>query len=129
MGHATRCLASLLLALGSAQIAGAAGDPARGAELYARCRACHALTHHRTGPRHCGLLGRAAGSLPDFDYSAAMRASGIVWDAGTLERFLAAPTLVVPGTTMGYAGVADPVERADLIAWLARESGSVEVCR
>jgi cytochrome c len=127
----------LLLGLVAAPAPGASGDPgrdvqgnpARGAEIYARCTACHALAYNRTGPRHCGLLGRKAGSLPDFDYSGPMRRSGIVWTAATLDRFLAAPTTVVPGTTMGYAGVPDPVERADLIAWLMREGVSNSACR
>jgi len=47
----------------------AAGDPQRGKEIYARCLACHALAYDRVGPRHCGLLGRRAGSVPGFAYS------------------------------------------------------------
>ena len=95
------------------------GDAKRGAEVYTRCLACHALEYDRTGPRHCGLIGRRAGSVPGFDYSPAMKKSGIVWDAKTLDRFIAAPTKVVPGTAMGYDGVKDAKERADLIAYLA----------
>jgi cytochrome c len=91
---------------------------ARGEQLYARCAACHALEYDRVGPRHCGLLGRRAGSVPGFDYSAAMKKSGIVWTARTLDRFLADPLRTMPGTTMTYAGVADAGERADLIAYL-----------
>lgn len=95
-----------------------AGDPARGEAVYARCFACHSLDADRTGPRHCGLLGRRAGSVPGFDYSPAMRTSGIVWDAKSLDRFLADPVGTVPGTSMGYAGIKDARERADLIAYL-----------
>ena len=98
--------------------ASAAGDAKRGEELYARCAACHALAYDRVGPRHCDLLGRRAGSVPDFGYSAAMKKSGIVWTAKTLDRFLANPIRTVPGTTMTYAGVAEAGERADLIAYL-----------
>ncbi len=97
----------------------AAGDPLRGKEIYARCLACHALAYDRVGPRHCGLLGRRAGSVPGFAYSSAMKKSGIVWSKKTLDRFLADPTHTVPGTAMTYAGVADAQERADLIAFLA----------
>lgn len=96
----------------------AAGDAKRGEELYARCAACHALGYDRVGPRHCDLLGRRAGSVPGFDYSAAMKKSRIVWTARTLDRFLANPIRTVPGTTMTYAGVADAGDRADLIAFL-----------
>lgn len=104
------------------------GDAERGKEIYARCAACHSLTVDRTGPRHCGLIGRQAGAVPGFDYSEAMRASGIVWMPATLGRFLAAPLEVVPGTSMGYSGVGDSRERADLVAFLVRESSS-DQCR
>lgn len=102
-----------------AATAAPAGNAIRGEALYERCFACHSLETDRAGPRHCGLLGRRAGSVPGFDYSPAMRASGIVWNAATLDRFLAAPTAVVPGTSMGYAGIASAQERADLIAYLS----------
>ena len=97
----------------------AAGDAKRGEAVYTRCLACHAIEYDRTGPRHCGLIGRRAGSVPGFNYSEAMKHSGITWTAKTLDRFLANPTRVVPGTAMGYDGVKDPRERADLIAYLA----------
>ena len=56
--------------------------------------------------------------MEGFAYSMAMKRSGIVWNDRSLDRFLAAPTKAVPGTTMGYAGIADPAERRDLIAFL-----------
>jgi len=95
-----------------------------GEVIYARCQACHALAYDRTGPRHCGLFGRRAGSVPGFAYSPAMRRSGIVWDARTLDRFLADPPGVVPGTSMTYAGVKDGKERAALIAYLKAVNGT-----
>ena len=95
-------------------------------QIYARCAACHALAYDRVGPRHCGLLGRKAGSVPGFDYSPAMKRSGIVWNAKTLDRFLAAPLERVPGTSMTYAGIPDARERADLIAYLASANRSAE---
>jgi len=94
------------------------GDVKAGEAIYSRCAACHSLAYDRTGPRHCGLLGRRAGSVPGFDYSAAMKRSGIVWNRKSLDRFLANPLVAVPGTSMGYAGVADRKERADLISFL-----------
>jgi cytochrome c len=111
----------------SAEIA-AAGDPARGQAIYSRCLACHALARDRVGPRHCGLFGRRAGSVPGFAYSKAMRNSGIVWSEETLDRFLADPLAAVPGTTMGYAGVKDARERRDLIAWLREAGRSKGIC-
>lgn len=99
-------------------VAQAAPDAARGEQLYVRCAACHALAFDRVGPRHCGLLGRRAGSVPGFDYSPAMKKSGIVWTEKTLDRFLTQPLVMVPGTAMTYAGVPEASDRADLIAYL-----------
>ena len=115
--------AAAALSVGAAE---AAGDAKRGEQLYARCAACHALAYDRVGPRHCGLMGRRAGSIAGFDYSAAMKKSGIVWNAKTLDRFLAAPMQRVPGTTMTYAGVADAKERADLVAYLEQAGKSAD---
>jgi len=97
----------------------AKGDAKAGEVVYSRCLACHAIEYDRTGPRHCGLLGRKAGSVPGFAYSEAMKKSGIVWNAKTLDVFIKDPMKTVPGTAMGYDGVKDPKERADLVAYLA----------
>lgn len=99
-----------------------------GEAVYSRCMACHAFEYNRTGPKHCGLFGRRAGSAPGFEYSEAMKRSGIVWNEHSLDRFLAAPTKVVPGTTMTYAGVPDPKERAALIGYL-KQQGASPRCR
>lgn len=115
-----------LLGLGASAHAARAGDAARGQQVYARCMACHALAFDRVGPRHCGLIGRRAGSVPGFDYSPAMKRSGITWNEQTLARFLADPLATVPGSTMTYAGVPDAQERADLIAYLERANRSAE---
>ncbi len=127
-----RPLATALLALaGLAPLpAGAAtpGDPARGEAIYARCLACHALDYNRTGPKHCGLFGRRAGGVAGFRYSPAMARADIVWDGNTLDRFLTNPTAMIPGTAMGYAGIADAQERADLIAWLRQASALAAEC-
>jgi cytochrome c len=122
-------LAGVVIGLAAAPAAmSAAGVAGRGEAIYERCAACHSLDRDRTGPKHCGLFGRRAGSEPDFEYSPAMRASGIVWDERTLDRFLTAPMKVVPGTSMGYAGIEDPRERADLIAFLREASRSSRYC-
>ena len=115
-------------ALGAAPPAAAAPDAMRGEAIYARCQACHALSFDRVGPRHCGLLGRPAGSVPDYGYSAALKRSGIVWDEKSLDRFLAAPMKAVPGTSMTYAGIPDRQERVDLIAYL-RQADQTRACR
>lgn len=110
----------------SAASAASSGDAVRGEAVYSRCLACHALAYDRTGPRHCGLFGRQAGTVPGFAYSDAMRHSKIVWDEKTLNLFLQNPLKAVPGTSMGYAGISDEQERADLIAYLKRENASTD---
>ncbi|MDD5334623.1 MAG: cytochrome c family protein [Rhodoferax sp.] len=106
----------------------ASADALRGEQLYGRCLACHALATDRVGPRHCGLLGRRAGSVAGFDYSAAMKKSGLVWDEKTLDRFLRKPLDLVPGSSMTYDGVPLASERRDLIAYL-KAVANTAACR
>lgn len=114
------------LALCLAARLAAAPEAARGAQLYVRCQACHALAYDRVGPHHCGLFGRLAGSVPDFSYSAAMKRSKIVWNDKTLDRFPANPLKTVPGRTMTHDGVPGPKQRADLIACLRHVNNTSE---
>lgn len=118
----------LLGVLSFAATAHAAADKLPGEQVYARCAACHALAYDRVGPHHCGLLGRRAGSVPGFAYSPAMKSSALIWDEKTLDRFLAQPMKVVPGTAMTYDGIPDPKERSDLIAYLKYANDAPE-CR
>lgn len=106
-----------------------AAEARNGEAIYGRCVACHAPAHDRTGPRHCGLFGRRAGSVEGFAYSPAMRRSNIVWSERTLDRFLANPPAVIPGTAMGYAGIADRGERTDLIAFLKQMNAGPECAK
>ena len=131
MVRALAALTAGVMVVASAAVVAAAqpqGDAKRGAEIYTRCQACHALEYNRTGPKHCGVVGRKSASVPGFDYSAAMKRAKLTWDEATLNRFLADPPKTIPGTTMTYAGVPDPQERADLIAYL-REAGRSSACR
>jgi len=119
----------MLAALGnsSAQAAGTGnagagnagtGDPARGARLYdERCSACHALDEDRIGPHHRGVVGRKAGAVAGYDYSAALAGANFIWTATSLDAWLADPQALVPGQRM-EANVPDPQDRADLIAYL-----------
>ena len=128
-------LASLLLTmlwatLGASPIARAAdGDVARGETIYQRCMACHALAANRVGPKHCGLFGRQAGTAKGYQYSAAMKKYGVTWDEAAIDHFIENPLKAVPGTKMGYAGVKDPQERADLIAYLKKATQDPEICK
>ena len=112
-----------VLLLMSVPAFGQAGDAARGQQLYeSRCIACHSIDASRVGPAHKGVVGRKAGRVADYDYSPAVKASPIVWNAATLDRWLADPEKTIPGQKMGYA-VPEAKDRADLIAWLAKNSG------
>lgn len=106
-----------------AAVAMPAGDAARGQTLWeAKCTGCHSLDANRVGPRHRGVYGRPAGSLKDFNYSKALKTSGVVWKDETLDRWLTNPMAFIPGNRMGFR-VTDAQQRADIIAFLKRESG------
>lgn len=108
--------AALLLVLAAPA---SAGDPARGEQIYgSRCIGCHSPDANRVGPLHRGVVGRAAGTVPGFAYSKALKNARIVWDEATLDRWLSDPQAFLPGQRMNVR-VADAADRADLIAYLA----------
>lgn len=82
-----------------------------------RCAECHALDTDETGPRHRGVFGRRAGSIPGYDYSRALRKSGVQWDAVSLDRWLTDPEKFIPGQNMDYR-VRNKAERDAVIAYL-----------
>ncbi len=114
------------LALAGATNALAAPDLKLGKATFARCAGCHAMNYDINGPRLCGLIGRRAGSLPGFDYSAPMKRSEIVWTASTLERLLANPHKAVPGATLTEHAVAKRAERRSLVAYLLAANNGPE---
>jgi cytochrome c len=85
------------------------------------CRTCHTIKEgdNRLGPNLYKIIGRKAGSLPDYSYSGAMKGAGFVWDEEKLERFIANPDAVVPGNNMKpYGGLASTEDRGKVIAFL-----------
>jgi len=95
------------------------GDPSKGKALFEQCTACHALDEAKTdGPSLKGVFGRKAGSRDDFRYSVAMTRSDVVWDATTLDAYIANPQDYIKGNRMSFAGVSDKSDRDDLIAYL-----------
>lgn len=97
------------------------GNPAHGQQLFARCAACHTLGQGRggsMGPVLNGVVGRKSGSLPGYNYSPAMKASGLTWNSATLAHFLASPMKAVPGTKMFFPGLPAAQDQADVIAYL-----------
>lgn len=117
-GSATAIVA--IAAMVCAAAPSTAQDQSAGAKTFVMCKGCHTIDkggRNSIGPNLSGLFGRAAGSVAGYNYSAAMKKSGIRWDDKSLDEFLAAPTKKVPGTKMPIS-VADPAKRAALIAYL-----------
>jgi cytochrome c len=114
---------ALLAALSIGRISPAlAQDAAAGEKVFkTQCSVCHQVIPEKKGigPNLFGVVGRKSGTVPGFHYTEANKNSGLTWDAATLDRYLQAPRDVVPGTAMPYAGLKDPTQRTDLIAYLA----------
>jgi len=113
-------------ALALAPAAWAEGDAKAGQRVFNQCRACHTLDpgKNRVGPSLAGVFGRKAGTLEGFNFSKAMRESGVVWDEETLDQYLAKPRDFMPGNRMSFAGLRKPEQRADLIAYLKEATKS-----
>jgi cytochrome c len=114
---------SLIISLLAVASNAAGGDAERGRSLYqSRCTACHSIEYNGVGPAHQGVYGRKAGSAPDYAYSEALKRSDVVWNDGTLNKWLTNPEKFIPGQKMGFS-VPNAKERADLIAYL-KQAGS-----
>lgn len=96
------------------------GDAAKGATVFVKCKTCHVLEEgqNRIGPSLHGIIGRTAGQVPGFNYSAANKNSGLVWNEDVLFEYLEDPRKKVPGTKMVFVGLKAPQDRADVIAYL-----------
>ncbi len=117
----TRLTLTLALA-SSCGIAHAADDPTAGKLVFqSECAACHSLDKEAplSGPLLIGVVGRKSAALDEFDYSSAMVSARKIWNAPTLNSYLANPQAIVPGTRMPYPGLANAGARSDLIAYLA----------
>ena len=102
---------------GTAWAGGLPGDASHGEALYESCQDCHSLDKNDVGPRHRGVFGRKAASLPDYDYSDALKSANIVWNEETLDKWLTDPQAVAPGAKM-FFHLDNPQDRADVIAYL-----------
>ena len=105
--------------ISGAKLASFTGDAAKGEKNFTACKVCHAVDKNMIGPHLKGVVGRAAGSVADYTYSAANKGSGITWTPEKLFQYLEKPQRVVPGTKMTYPGMPDPQQRADTIAYLS----------
>lgn len=96
------------------------GDPIRGKALYQACSGCHSLDENDVGPKHRGVVGRHSAIVPGYNYSPALKASGLTWSKANLDRWLTNPQALVPGARMFFS-VKDPQSRADIIAYLSEQ--------
>jgi cytochrome c len=116
-----RILAVLSLALAALMAAPPARAQDAGEAVFKRnCAICHTTEpgKNKIGPSLAGVVGRKAGSIPDYSYSQANKSSGVTWDEATLDTYLTAPTKFVPGTKMVFPGLKNPDDRTAVIAWL-----------
>jgi cytochrome c len=128
-----RFLAALALAGGlgaaAAQAPAQEGKAEDGAEVFKKCRACHDVgpgAKNKVGPLLNGIIGRPAGTVEGYNYSEANKkagASGLVWTEDVMFKYLEAPLTFMPGTKMAFAGLKDPQDRKDVIAYLKTFSG------
>src|SRR5262249_54262201 len=125
-GRFTVALTSTLIALSATPLYALSapdklpGNPVHGKTLYQACMGCHSLDEDDVVPRHRGVVGRVAGTVPGYAYSRALKSSHIVWDRDSLDRWLTSPQALVPGAKMFFA-MPNPQDRADVIAYLAEQ--------
>jgi cytochrome c len=101
----------------SSTLAFANGDPVKGKVIFNQCSGCHTTTlQDKIGPHLARVFGRGAGTAAGFHYSKTMTSSGAVWNGQTLDTFLAAPSMVFPGTSMPVSP-RNAQERVDVIAY------------
>lgn len=102
--------------------AAAAGDAEAGAKLFSKtCGGCHSVGENARGgfgPQLNNVIGRLAGTTSDYQYSDAMKNSGVVWTRETLAAYIEAPKKVVSGTRMIFWGISDPQKIENLLAYL-----------
>ncbi len=117
----TALAVAMVAAAGSAQ----AGDAAAGKKVFKQCAACHTVKEgkNRVGPSLYGVIGRESGSAPKFRYSKAMKALGITWTEGNIAKYLMDPKGFVPKNKMAFNGLTDQKDIADVLAYIAQESG------
>jgi cytochrome c len=109
----------------AAQAQDAAGDAAKGKQVFAKCQACHSVEAgtNKLGPSLHGVVGRTSGTLDGFKYSDAMKNAHLTWDDATLDKYLANPKTLVPGTKMVFPGLPKEEDRLAVIAYL-KEAGA-----
>lgn len=100
------------------------GDPDHGETIFKKCQVCHSIKagENRVGPSLHGVVGRHSGSIANYNYSKANKESGITWTQQELFVYLKNPQAKIPGTKMTFPGLPAAQDRADVIAYLSKNS-------
>ena len=125
MGQIARLFAGAVLLIGTTGLAHAAGDPAEGEKVFAKCKICHQIgegAKNAVGPELNGVIGRKAGTAPGYNYSDANKSSGITWDEATFREYIKNPKAKIPGTKMIFAGLPKETDIDNLLAYLQQFS-------
>jgi cytochrome c len=111
-----------VVAIGAAR---AEGDPAKGEQVFKKCTPCHNVDNktNKIGPYLQGVVGRKAGTAEGFNYSDAVKNSGITWTEDNLEKWLENPKAFIPGNKMAFPGLPKKEDRDNVIAYLKQHSG------
>jgi cytochrome c len=106
----------------------ASADPAKGADVFKKCAACHNAANggpNALGPNLWGVLGEGVGQgAHGFAFSDALKSKGGTWDWQNLSDWLKSPKAFAPGTKMTFAGLSKPEDRANVIAYLNQQSNA-----
>ncbi|MBO9622189.1 MAG: cytochrome c family protein [Sphingomonas sp.] len=106
----------------------AKADPAKGADVFKQCTACHTIDQGAAsgiGPNLYGTVGKPHGHLPGFAYSDALKSVPGAWTFEALDAWLTSPRKYAPGTKMTFAGLANPQDRANVIAYLNSQGSNL----
>jgi cytochrome c len=127
MKRQTSFACALLIALAPVAVRAADCNMAEGAKLFQeqQCAGCHTFVaddFDKSGPNLHGVFGRKAGTATFADYSDALKKSGVAWDGPALDRWIANPAALAPGTTMPFAGLPDAQARGTLVCYLTEKS-------
>jgi cytochrome c len=106
----------------------ASADPAKGAEVFKKCTACHTVNQggaNGIGPNLYGVVGKPHGHLPGFAYSDALKSVPGNWDFDAMDAWLTSPRKYAPGTKMTFAGLGNAQDRANVVAYLNAQGSNL----
>ena len=121
IGRMAGLFAGAMLLVAATSLAQAAGDPAEGEKVFAKCKICHQIgdgAKNAVGPELNGLIGRHSGTAPGYNYSDANKNSGLTWDEATFRDYIKNPKAKIPGTKMIFAGLPKDTDIDNLLAYL-----------